>query len=165
MPFTSNPYTWLGSLLGLAVLLVISAFVGWHLRGWHDDANQLKEARSDVYQIKRQVNGIIDANNALASTIVLKNQATDSAVAGMTVALGNQSHELTQLQVKIKSIPVGTCQFTPDADGMLQHAYESSFGHNPYPIATPGKARGGDAVHQSSSASDGYQPIAPKPAS
>lgn len=147
MSFTLNPYTLLGLLFGTLLLLAVSAFSGWHVRGWHDDAAQLKGARADTDLLTQQFNGVINASNNLAAIISQKNQATEASIAGLTTTLGDQSHALSQLRFQIKSIPVGTCSFTPAADSLLQRAYQASFGTATDPATTAGKTGSGHAIH------------------
>lgn len=128
MPFTLNPYTILGGLLALLIMMLVSLSGGWYIRGWHDDSKQLKKTNSDIAAMHAQFADVVTASNQLTDTISASNKATDGLITGMMQTLGSQNRALSQIQLDIKSIPVGTCSFTPDADGLYQRAYQAAFG-------------------------------------
>lgn len=128
-----------------AGLVLAGLAAGWTTRGWHDDARTLKAQTSGVQRLVTQFGQVVTANNALADTILSANKATDRMVGGMVTALGVQSHVFTQLRLDITRLPVGTCQFTPAADGLFQRAYRASFPADDHPAAAPA-ASGGDAT-------------------
>jgi hypothetical protein len=157
MPFTLTPYKILGILAAMLILVVISGFGGWHVRGWHDDSKQLRSTQADIGLMSQQFNGVINASNNLAATINTKNQVTESSIAGLVNSLGTQDHELDQIKAGIKALPVGTCAFTPDADGLYQRAYQTAFGTASHPAATAGKAGSSHASHRAAAAAPSNQ--------
>lgn len=142
-----NPYKILALLVATLLLCAGSALGAWMVRGWHDDAGQLKQARKDVNTLTTRFDGVITASNTMAATIAQRNRETDANTSQLLAKIGAQNHALTQLQLDIRSIPVGTCQFTPAADGMYQRAYEAAFGATGSHAAATGKTGGRDAAH------------------
>lgn len=157
MPITLTPYKILAMIGALLLTMIVSGFGGWHVRGWHDDSKQLKAANAAVVSLQNGFAGVVTASNNLAATISGQNKATENSIAELTLALGNQDHALAQLRQDIKTIPVGNCSFTPDADSMYQRAYQAAFGGPGYPATQAGKAGGGNAVHPATPSARGHQ--------
>jgi hypothetical protein len=157
MPINLSIYKLLAIIVALFLLVALSAFGGWHIRGWHDDSAQLKKANADIASLNAGFSTVVTASNQLAATISMKNQATEASIAGLTIALGDQDHALAQLRLDIKSIPVGTCSFTPDADGLYQRAYKTAFGDTSDPTSGSGKASIGHANHSAATAASRHQ--------
>jgi type II secretory pathway pseudopilin PulG len=141
-----TPYKIAALLIAVAVLALASAGTGWLVRGWHDDSKQLKQTRADITTLTNGFKTVIGSSNALAVTIAQRNRDTELRTTKLLTQLGDQRHALNQLRLDIKAIPVGTCQFTPAADGLLQHAYQAAFGAD-HPAPAPRKAGGRDAAH------------------
>lgn len=147
MAITLTPYKVLAFVLGLLALLAIGLLGGWHVRGWRDGAAQLKASQQAIQQYGQQVSDMAKASNALNDTIMQQNKTTDDNIAGLATALGVQNHALTQLQLDVKSLPVGSCAFTRDADGLYQRAYQAAFGTAPPDRGEARKAGGRHAAH------------------
>jgi hypothetical protein len=151
MPFTITPYKLLAGAVAIVLLMLIAGFAGWHIKGWKDDSAQLKVANKATEQLAQQFTNVVDSYNVLAKQVEASNKATEDSIAGMTQALGEQDHEISKLQLDIKTIPVGSCQFTPDADSLYERAYQAAFGaSNP---AT--QTRKTDSSHATDRASPG----------
>jgi hypothetical protein len=142
-----SPTKLMAIALALLLLMGASVVVGWHVRGWHDDSAQLKQTRADISGMHTQMVDVVNASNHLTDTITRQNKVTDDSIAQFTTTLGSQDHALTQIQVDIKSLPVGDCRLTPDADGLYQRAYQAAFGTSIHPAAATGKASGRDAAY------------------
>jgi Flp pilus assembly pilin Flp len=146
MPFTLTPYKIIALFIAMLLLGGVSAFGGWLVRGWHDDARQLKQTRADIVSLTNGFKDVIGSSNALAVTITQRNRDTELRTEKLLTQLGDQQHALNQLRLDIKAIPVGTCQFTPAADRLLQRAYEAAFGASD-PVVAPRKTGSRDAAH------------------
>lgn len=157
MPIIFSPTKLLAVGVVLLLLVATSLFAGWHIRGWHDDAAQLKKTQDNIAAINQQMTGVVTASNQLADTITRQNKATDASIAEFTLSLGAQDHAIAQIRSDIQRIPVGVCRFTPDADSLYQRAYATAFGDPAHQTSASGKAGVGHAGYPAAPTPDRHQ--------
>lgn len=132
MPLT-NAYVKIGLALVWSVLVFLA---GWRVEAWHTSE---KEVAALQDQITKQniANQVLVANqNALVTSINGLNDQTSKDQVNTQNLIQEQKNAIGQVYKKLASLNVGVCSISPDADGLLNSAYQAAF-----PTAPDGKTK------------------------
>jgi hypothetical protein len=124
MPTLTNAYVKIGLALVWSVIVFLA---GWRVEAWHTSEKEVAALTAQLKQQNDATKTMVDNQNKLVDHIDTLNSATSQDQVHTQALIQDQSHAISQVYKKLATLNVGVCTLNPNADGVLDSAYQAAF--------------------------------------